>query len=78
MFYLSSFINNIVNQLIRNLDLPVRITISAVLIIVALFSMLKLVKSIPKDLDLKKPKMKYGWLVLALVCMFVSVLYIVL
>jgi len=78
MLYLGSFINNIVNQLIRNLNMSLRITISTIFIVVALFSIYFLVKSISKDLDLKKPKMKYGWLVLAIISMILSVLYIVL
>lgn len=78
MLYLSSFINNIVNQLIRNLSMPLRITISTIFIVVALVSVYNLVKSISKDLALNKPKMKYGWLALAIISMILSVLYIVL
>ncbi len=78
MLYLGTFFNNVVNQLIRNLDMNVRIIISIVFICLATFCIYKLIKSINKDLDLKKSKMKYGWLVLALIFATLSILYIIL
>lgn len=74
MLYLSTFINNIINQLIRNLSMEVRITISVIFIFIAIMSLKYLMKSYSKDVS----KLKYGWLVLALVSMLISVLYIVL
>jgi len=74
MLILGTFINNIVNKLIRNLDMGLRISISAGFICLAIVSFYFALKNQPKD----KPGMKIGWLILMLVSMLVSVLYIVL
>lgn len=74
MLILGAFINNIVNTLIRNLDMPIRVIISAVFIAVAFLSFCLMFKNVPKD----KPGLKYGWLILCLFSMAMSVCYLVL
>ncbi len=74
MLLLGTFINNVVNSLIRNLNMGVRITISSVFFVVAIFSIYFAIKNQPKD----KPGLRLGWTILALVSMLLSVLYIVL
>lgn len=74
MLILGQFINNIVNTLIRNLDMSVRIPISAGFICVAIVSFYFAIKNQPKD----KPGLKIGWMILMLLSMLFSVLYIVL
>lgn len=74
MILLSAFINKIVNTLIRNLSMPVRITISIVAICVSIMSLYFAIKKQPKD----KPGLKIGWLILMLVSTAISVLYLVL
>ena len=78
MLYLGTFFNQITNALIRNLDMKLRIVISIIFICLAIYSVFRLVKSISKELDTKKSIIKFGWLVLALLSMTISVLYIVL
>ena len=74
MLILGAFINNIVNTLIRNLDMPVRIIISAIFIVVAFTSFYFSFKSdVPKD----KPHLKLGWFILCIISMILSVLYLV-
>lgn len=78
MLYLGTFFNQITNALIRNLDMKLRIVISIIFICLAIYSVFRLVKSISKELDTKKSIIKFGWLILALLSMTISVLYIVL
>ncbi len=74
MLILGTFINNIVNTLIRNLDMKVRIPISAAFICVAILSLYFAIKNQPKD----KPGLKAGWMILMIISMILSVLYIIL
>lgn len=74
MLILGTFINNIINTLIRNLDMKIRIPISAGFICVAIISLYFAIKNQPKD----KPGLKMGWMILMLISMLLSVLYIVL
>lgn len=74
MLILGTFINDIINRLIRNLDWPVRVTISCVLITVAVLSFYYSIKNQPKD----KPGFKIGWFLLFIISTLASVLYITL
>lgn len=74
MLILSSFINNIVNTLIRNHSYETRVTISVVLICVALVSLYLAIKRQPKD----KPGLKVMWTILFILSTIFSVLYLVL
>ena len=73
MLISSAFINNIVNTLIRNLDDATRTFISAIFIVVAVLSLYYALKNQPKD----KPGLKFGWVVLCVLSIIISVLYLV-
>ena len=74
MLILGAFINNIVNTLIRNLDMSVRIIISAIFIVLAFLSFYFSFRSgAVKD----KPRLRLGWFALCIVSMIISVLYLV-
>lgn len=74
MLILGTFINNIVNKLIRNLDMGVRVTISIIFICIAIGSLYFAIKNQPKD----KPGFKIGWFILMIVSAIISVLYLTL
>ncbi|MGN1222604.1 MAG: hypothetical protein ACI4T1_00540 [Christensenellales bacterium] len=75
MFILAStFINNLVNHMIRDLSTATRIVIATLFAILALISFYCMVKKIKKD----NPKLKIGWLILTLISIALSVCYIVL
>lgn len=73
MLISSAFINNIVNTLIRNLDDATRTFISAIFIVVAVLSLYYALKNQPKE----KPGLKFGWVVLCVLSIIISVLYLV-
>lgn len=74
MLSISSFFNNLVNNLIRKLSMSVRAIISVGFLVLALAFLYFALKEIPKD----KPSLKIGWLFLFLISATLSVLYIVL
>lgn len=82
MLYLGSFFNNIVNQLIRNLNMSVRITISLLFLFLAIYSFYRFLKSYndaTKDLkSANYKKLKLGWIFLTAISITISILYIVL
>lgn len=74
MLLLGTFINNLINTLIKNLSWGVRITVSSVCFVVAIFSLYFAIKNQPKD----KPGLRPGWTILAIISMILAVLYVVL
>ncbi len=69
----SSFINNIVNKLIRSLPRGAQVTISIVFICVAIWSLYNFIVKSKKD----KPA-KIGWLILMILSMLISIAYMIL
>lgn len=74
MLSISSFFNNLVNNLIRKLSMSVRVIISVGFLVLALAFLYFTLRDIPKD----KPNLKIGWLILFFISATLSILYIVL
>ena len=70
---MKKFFNSVLNVLIRDLPFAVRIGISVVLFFVALFA---LYKTLRKKNDTHP--IAIGWLILFVVCIFLSIVYITL
>lgn len=73
MLSISTFFNNLVNNLIRNLSQSV-VIISVGFLVLALAFLYFCLKDISKD----KPSLKIGWLILFLISTTLCVLYVVL
>ena len=74
MLSVSSFFNNLVNNLIRKLSMSVRVIISVGFLVLALAFLYFALRDIPKD----KPSLKIGWLILFFISATLSVLYVIL
>lgn len=74
MLSITTFFNNLVNNLIRKLSMSVRIIISVGFLILALAFLYFCLKDISKE----KPSLKVGWLILFLISITLCVLYVVL
>ena len=70
---MKNLLNTILNTLVRNLDYKVRIIISVVFFVLAVFSLLW---SIRKKND--KHPIAWGWMILCVLSLFLSFIYVAL